>query len=895
MVDNEDILKDKTLLNMLEFETQIFLDILHKDGLVIAAKGLSMDVVLMNVISVYSDPGNLVLILNSTEFEEKYITEKLNNENIHSTTDVTSITEREDAYLSGGVHFASTRVLVVDMLKNRIPIDKITGIIVLRAHNVLESCQEAFVLRLYRQRNKKGFIKAFSNSPQSFTIGFNHVERIMRTLFVKELYIWPRFHSTIIQSFKKYEPDIIELHVPTSPIMLKIQTCILDLMNLTVKELKRINKTLEMQEITVENCISKNFQKILQGQLESVWHQLSCKSKQLVADLKTLQHLITTMLYSDPVTFYSMLAECRTMEYAQTSTWVLLQPADLLFEHSRDLIFNKNKELSPEFCPKWNVLLEILKVEIPADVKEAKTTENKVLVLCQDKKSCYQLKQFLMRGPRYYLFLTALKNGVKFNAIDKQFQHCEALRKKFTPRQNKYQRRRQRDSNKEKDGNASVKNSENEEGEDCDDLEELKDHYVLSLTQSKIAEQDKGDPGSADPSFEPFEEMENMNLSQLAEPTDLAILIQTFKSDNYLLLQKTLEDVQPNYIILYHSNVTIIRQIELYEARRRKNKPLKIFYLVYAGTVEEQNYLTALRREKEAFEFLIETRSTMVVSADQDGKIDDCESLQREVPVEPVSTRHGGKPTENVQKQLIIVDMREFRSELPALLHKRGIDIEPVTISVGDYILTPDICVERKSLSDLIGSLNSGRLYQQCTQMHRYYSKPMLMIEFDQNKPFSWQSNYIVSSDDNSFDIQQKLLLLTLHFPKLKIIWSSSPYASVQLFEELKLGKEQPDLKYASAIGNEEDIDVLETKYNSNIYDVVQKLPGITSKNIHGFLRNVGNLDNAVEKSEDELKEILGNSIDAAQFHSILHDECMPKDNIERNAKKKFSRFNSKQ
>lgn len=48
------------------------------------------------------------------------------------------------------------------------------------------------------------------------------------------------------------------------------------------------------------------------------------------------------MLYSDPVTFYSMLAECRTMEYAQTSTWVLLQPADLLFEHAKNLIFNKN-------------------------------------------------------------------------------------------------------------------------------------------------------------------------------------------------------------------------------------------------------------------------------------------------------------------------------------------------------------------------------------------------------------------------------------------------------------------------------------------------------------------------------------------------------------------------
>ena len=30
----------------------------------------------------------------------------------------------------------------------------------------------------------------------------------------------------------------------------------------------------------------------------------------------------------------------------------------------------------------------------------------------------------------------------------------------------------------------------------------------------------------------------------------------------------------------------------------------------------------------------------------------------------------------------VIVDLREFRSELPSLIHKRGIDIEPVTLEV---------------------------------------------------------------------------------------------------------------------------------------------------------------------------------------------------------------------
>lgn len=76
--------------------------------------------------------------------------------------------------------------------------------------------------------------------------------------------------------------------------------------------------------------------------------------------------------------------------------------------------------------------------------------------------------------------------------------------------------------------------------------------------------------------------------------------------------------------------------------------------------------------------------------------------------------------------------MREFRSELPSLIHKRGIDLEPLTLDVGDYILTPDICVERKSISDLVGSLNSGRLYKQAEAMTRHYKKPVLLIEHEQ-------------------------------------------------------------------------------------------------------------------------------------------------------------------
>lgn len=77
-----------------------------------------------------------------------------------------------------------------------------------------------------------------------------------------------------------------------SPKMSLIQTQILDLMNYIVKEIKRINRTLDMQEITVENTVTSQFLNILQSQLEAVWNQLSSQTKTLVADLKILRGLM---------------------------------------------------------------------------------------------------------------------------------------------------------------------------------------------------------------------------------------------------------------------------------------------------------------------------------------------------------------------------------------------------------------------------------------------------------------------------------------------------------------------------------------------------------------------------------------------------------------------------
>lgn len=151
----------------------------------------------------------------------------------------------------------------------------------------------------------------------------------------------------------------------------------------------------------------------------------------------------------------------------------------------------------------------------------------------------------------------------------------------------------------------------------------------------------------------------------------------------------------------------------------------------------------------------------MVIPEHQDGKSDDSLIAFQKVTDVVANTRQaGGQQPDATVTPRIIVDMREFRSDLPCLIHRRGIQVVPVTITIGDYILTPDICVERKSISDLIGSLNSGRLYTQCIQMTRYYKKAILLIEFDQNKPFHLQVRIAVNNFEtlNNSTIRLRLL-----------------------------------------------------------------------------------------------------------------------------------------
>lgn len=85
--------------------------------------------------------------------------------------------------------------------------------------------------------------------------------------------------------------------------------------------------------------------------------------------------------------------------------------------------------------------------------------------------------------------------------------------------------------------------------------------------------------------------------------------------------------------------------------------------------------------------------------------------------------------TEQTRRPRIIVDERERNSQIPSILRDSGAAVEFAQLAVGDYILSPEIAVERKTVNDLINSVYDGRLFIQCSELAQHFKQPLVLVE----------------------------------------------------------------------------------------------------------------------------------------------------------------------
>ncbi|KAJ3035702.1 hypothetical protein HDV00_003463 [Rhizophlyctis rosea] len=974
------------------------------DGLLILSKGLGLRHILLAFLQIHADPRNLVFLVNTPSREVEQLQEDLmtvtaardpasnEGDRVHPgmlkiINNETPANDRAELYLLGGIIAVTSRILVVDMLNKVVPLQLVTGIMVNHAHRVSDASMEAFILRLFREQNKVGFIKAFSDEPEFFVNGFWKLERTMKLLFLRSVYLWPRFHVKVDAAIEKAgRADLVELRVPLTKSMKEIQASLVECMEQCLAELRRSNPTIDAEDFTVENAFFKSFDSMLRQQLDPIWHRIGQKSKQLVNDLKTLRKLLGYLVAYDCVTFNSFLETILTANStdptavfrseAAQSPWLLLDSAHTLFEVARQRVFRRkagaagsiNDGVPPgiepvlEEQPKWRVLQSVMR-EIEAERKHLTGNgEGSILIMVDGDRTCTQLREILsgmdtikpetQEGPsipnhsisrkrsraasevidvdeaseKQSTGPTSLAKSNSGSATDVTFSTegtgrllRRLLRNYFRWKgglskvtKNLFRKGQLRkDNNRDgghqtnaaagrgrgqgrggappnkrrrvrggggvsvneasRDGNAGI----GETGLPVSFEEEAAEVAAFLNQTEQRTESTNSTNGNGTwrkPSEEEFDPLSYSDYYGVIKALDLVTVRPYASSSNSIAGgsasngdddARALEELRPQWIVMYDPDVGFVRRVEIFKAQHPELR-LKVYFMVYDNSIEEQRYLSQIRKEKGAFEKLIREKAVMAVPVDQDGRIqeDPDELFWRNLDTRVA----GGQTIAAADANQVIVDVREFRSSLPSLLHARRMNLCPCTLEVGDYVLSPSLCVERKSVSDLIQSLKSGRLYTQCEAMSVHYKMPVLLIEFDRDKAFSLVTAGEVRGDISGWDVGSRLTLLVLSFPKLRIIWSSSPEATAEIFEDLKKNQEEPKMEEAMAVGVE-NVETVESAYSITPSNVLRSLPGINSKNYRLVMAKAESLREVSEWTLEQCQEVLGQ-----EYGRMLHN-----------------------
>ncbi|CAM0149530.1 unnamed protein product [Urochloa decumbens] len=986
----------KAAAAMLAFEEQVVADLVEdpNGGLVVLSSGFPLaSLAAALLLQLHLAGEGCLLVLSAPDPLKVRILRRLHGRlQVHDVPPDLPAQQRASLYASGAALFLSPRALAADLLTSRLHPSHVRALLLLSAHRSSDTSSDAFIARLLRQRHLLP-VYAFSDRPHAMVAGFSKAERAMKSLYVRRLHLWPRFHVLAAADLERAPPDVVDVRVPMTPAMRGIQAAVLAAMDACLKELRRTNKV-DVEDLTVDKGLFKSFDEIVRRQLDPIWHTLGKKTKQLVADLRTLRKLLDYLVRYDAVTYLKYLDTLRVSEGVR-SVWILADSSHKIFELAKRRVYqvmraadgvkvstdnkgtptkkrkvvhssadkgkgNENEDSTAdkhnaqkvnadarivldevlEEAPKWKVLRELLQEIAEEQMKgydDNAQDEDKssiVLVTCKDERTCFQLQECISKGPHKvmreewekYLLGKAELHGLQkknkkkyeqpkgFGVLDGEVQmvpnesagpvsiskletnallaaasELRSITKEADVKDGSNVSCSKRGLVKGKAKGKSKKTTEKRQasnrknkskgGNDNDQVTALeaedqsgKTGEHAGISASKVSTDDASVSASiAGDACNYLSDFRGLANGKPLPPVQFHAL----DSDQHIL------DVwKPSSIIVYHPDITFVREIEVYKAENPSRK-LKVYFLFYEDSTEVQKFESSIRRENEAFESLIRQKSLMMIPVDQDGR---CIGPTLANEPEPLSCQNsitrkaGGKKAPEKEMQ-VIVDMREFMSSLPNVLHQKGIRIVPVTLEVGDYVLSPLICVERKSIADLFQSFASGRLYNQVETMARYYKIPVLLIEFSQDKSFSFQSASEIGDDVSPTNIISKLSLLVLHFPRLRILWSRSLHATAEIFISFKTNQDEPDEKKAIRVGvpSEDGIvedDVRAENYNTSAIEFLRRLPGVTDSNYRAIMDGCNSLADLALLPIEKLAGLMGSQKGARTLKEFLDAKC---------------------
>ena len=196
------------------------------------------------------------------------------------------------------------------------------------------------------------------------------------------------------------------------------------------------------------------------------------------------------------------------------------------------------------------------------------------------------------------------------------------------------------------------------------------------------------------------------------------------------------------------------------------------------------------------------------------------------------------------KKIVVYADVREEKSGVPRLIEARGILVVRKQLPVGDYIVSGEAVVERKSAYDFAHSLFDGRLFEQASRLSESYPIVVYIVEGDpfRVRRFAGRREQLTAA----------LVALILDY-NVKVIYSVGPDHTASIIASLARRMQQAGRRGVVIHKKPKLCSTREWQ----LY-ILQSFPGIGPKTAERILERFGSIEAFVRASMSEIAKVPG-------------------------------------
>ena len=344
-------------------------------------------------------------------------------------------------------------------------------------------------------------------------------------------------------------------------------------------------------------------------------------------------------------------------------------------------------------------------------------------------------------------------------------------------------------------------------------------------------------------------------------------IIKAFKIGEYDVLLSTsvaeegIDIPAVDLVILYEPVPSEVRMIQR-RGRTGRKRSGRVKVLITNGTRDEGYYWASVNKERRMKHQLIDPD---VLEELNSNAIERMENEKRVKVLDPTPKKE--------ELPVVFADTREGNSKVIRHLSEMEIDVKVQAMAVGDYQLSDEVVIERKTAKDFVDSIVDKRLFKQARSLMEEFKRPLIILEGDD----------LYNGMINPNAIRGSIASIALDFG-ISIIPTRNAQDTAAMIKRIAIREQS---------GEKTPIQIRTDKKPVNLWEqqlfIIESLPNIGPVNAKNLLEHFGTVANIINASESQLQEVEGiGKKTAANIRKVVDSKYLYFQNERVSAKIKF-------